>query len=580
MAAKNDDPCLDGTSRVSRRGFIALGGVTLAASGATVVGAVHPIAETRTCDIVVVGSGASGTSAAITAAAEGAKVVLLEKAPVLGGTSAKSGGGFWIPNNSFLRREGREDPRQDFLSYCAQYSFPHLFDPQSPTLGLDQNSHDLIAAFYDNAAPMLDRMIELGAISVSRGNGEPLLLDYGVLDGFNKVPSGRGLFPRREDGTAGFGAELMRRMLQRAKLLGVEMLVQHEATRLLQDASGAVTGIETKGPDGLVQFTASRGVIFGSGGFTYNRQLLNLHMKEPIYGGCGVPTNTGDFVGIAGSVGAKLGNMAGAWRSQIILEEAIQYVTVPSPMWIPPGDSMIMVNRHGRRFVNEKRNYHDRSRAQGAYDANVPEFPNQLSFVLYDQRTAELFAGVHPFPSEPEGSDFVIKADNWQKMAEVLGARLENLASVTGGVMLSPDFTPNLAGTIARFNGFAASGRDEDFRRGDFRYDLESAAGYSPRQSNPRWPKSGPNPVMFPLAESGPYYAIITAPGTLDTNGGPVIDRFARVLRHDGQPIAGLYGAGNCIASPSHDAYYAAGITLGLGLTFGHIAARHALGEA
>jgi 3-oxosteroid 1-dehydrogenase len=240
---------------------------------------------------------------------------------------------------------------------------------------------------------------------------------------------------------------------------------------------------------------------------------------------------------------------------------------------------MIIVNRHGKRFGNEKRNYHDRSRAQGAYDANVPEFPNQLGFMIYDQRNAELYAGSHPLPSSPTGSDFVIAAPTLPALTQAIEARLKDLSSVTGGLVLAPDFGKALDVTVTRFNRFAGAGRDDDFGRGSYPYDVEVAPSYSPRQPIARWKDTvGANPVLYPLASEGPYYAIIVAPGTLDTNGGPVIDKNARVLRHDGTPIKGLYGAGNCIASPGHDAYYAAGVTLGLGLTFGHLAARHALG--
>ncbi|WP_066560294.1 FAD-dependent oxidoreductase [Croceicoccus bisphenolivorans] len=576
-------------SRVSRRGFLAAGGVAVAgastwasaAEASTQASHADPLnGEMRVADIVVVGSGAAATSAAITAAIEGAHVIQLEKAPITGGTSAKSGGGIWIPNNFWLKENGIDDPRTPFLAYCAQYSFPHLFDAASPTFGLDRNSFELIAAFYDNASPMLDWLTKNGALKMGKGIGLPDFYDYGVLDGWNRVPRGRGLFPRRDDGQTGFGAELMRRMTERAAALGVETLTEHEVLGLQADASGAVRGVDVRSPGGTMRFGARRGVIFGTGGFTYNRALLNLHMKEPVFGGCGVPTNTGDFVGMAGAVGAKFGNMASAWRSQIVLEEALQYVTVPSPMWIPPGDSMIMVNRHGHRFVNEKRNYHDRSRAQLAYDANVPEFPNQIAFVIYDQRNAELYAGSHPFPNDPTGSDYVIKAEDWPSLVAAIAARLKELGSATGGISLAPDFGQVLETTVSRFNGFAQTGLDSDFGRGSFPYDIETAGSYAARQPVARWKDTvGPNPALYPIAGEGPYYAIIVGPGTLDTNGGPVIDKHARVLRHDGTPIDGLYGAGNCIASPSHDAYYAAGVTLGLGLTFGFIAARHAMGR-
>src|SRR3546814_11944673 len=104
-------------------------------------------------DLVVVGSGAAASVAALAAAKDGAKVLMLEKAPVYGGTSAKSGGAFWVPNNFRLKERGIEDPKASLLAYCAAYSYPHLFDSNSPTLGLGEDVYNLLEAFYDNASP-------------------------------------------------------------------------------------------------------------------------------------------------------------------------------------------------------------------------------------------------------------------------------------------------------------------------------------------------------------------------------------------------------------------------------------------
>ncbi|MFQ5982532.1 MAG: FAD-binding protein, partial [Woeseiaceae bacterium] len=178
---------------------------------------------------------------------------------------------------------------------------------------------------------------------------------------------------------------------------------------------------------------------------------------------------------------------------------------------------------------------------------------------------------------EPTGSPYVLVGQTLEELTTRIEQRLEEVSDRTGGFSLAPSFVENLKATIDRFNGFARSGKDEDFHRGAAAYDSEWHLVFSPMRTDTEWPANeGPSVTMHPLRDEGPYYAIILAAGALDTNGGPVIDASARVLNTEDRPIAGLYGAGNCIASPSREAYWGAGHTLGLALTFGYIAANAA----
>lgn len=578
------------TSRLSRREFVVAGGAGLGASmavgiSAPALGAASVARWDRETDVIVVGSGAAASSAAITAQANGAQVLMLEKAPVLGGTTAKSGGGFWIPNNYRLREKGIDDARMPFLSYCASYSFPHLFDPQSPTLGLSDNQFALLDAYYCNASAMTDLMRSTGTLKVGRFHFLPEtqaadVPDYGPLDNHNKVPRGRTLGVLKPDGSLGFGPEMIRQFHLKLEALGIPRLTGHRVTGVVVDDGGAAIGVEAQTDGRQIRVRARRGVIFGSGGFAYNRELLNRHHLAPVYGGCGVATNTGDFVEIAAALGAQFGNMASGWRAQIVLEEALQYVTVPADVWSPPGDSMFLVNKYGRRALNEKRNYHDRTRMQVAYDANRWEFPNQLMFMIYDQRTAEMYAGVHPIPDVPTGSPAVIVGATWDALAERLDERLAELSGQTGNVRLDAGFKAELARTVERFDRFAKNGKDEDFQRGDFAFDKETRPMFGLPRLDTRWGgESAQNFTLHPMQGEGPYYAVILAPGLLDTNGGPVINADAQILRSNGTPIPGLYGAGNCIASPAHDAYWGMGGTLGPAMTFGYIAGKHVAGR-
>jgi hypothetical protein len=171
----------------------------------------------------------------------------------------------------------------------------------------------------------------------------------------------------------------------------------------------------------------------------------------------------------------------------------------------------------------------------------------------------------------------VISGASLEQLAGKIGVRLKEIKAQTGGLSLAAEFTTNLESTIGRFNQFAESGVDKDFQRGKHAYDSEWFQVFSPMKPDSGWPANeNPSVTMHPIREQGPYYAIILAAGALDTCGGPVIDAAARVLDTNDAPIPGLYGAGNCIASPSGDAYYGAGHTLGMSMTFGFIAANSA----
>ena len=231
-------------------------------------------------------------------------------------------------------------------------------------------------------------------------------------------------------------------------------------------------------------------------------------------------------------------------------------------------------------MVNENRNYNDRTEVHGTYDPSQAEFPNQLLFMVYDQRSAEAFAGAYPIPADPDNTNYVIKAGTLGGLAAKIDKRLAEIATKTGEVTLAPSFTGTLEKTITRFNAFATSGNDEDFHRGQAGYDKDWQPVFSPMKADSGWPANdGPSITMYPIRDEGPFYAIILAAGALDTCGGPAIDGKARVLDTKDQPIPGLYGAGNCIASPSGEAYWGAGHTLGLSMAFGYIAANAAHDE-
>jgi predicted oxidoreductase len=166
----------------------------------------------------------------------------------------------------------------------------------------------------------------------------------------------------------------------------------------------------------------------------------------------------------------------------------------------------------------------------------------------------------------------VIKGDTIEALAAGLRERLAKLADATGGVQLDPAFAENVHTSIARFNDLARRGVDVDFHRGELAI---SRHMHGPRAAD----NDLPSKTMFPLSAEGPYYATILAPGAIETKGGPRVDSRMRVIGPKGTPLPGLYGVGNCVASPSGQAYWSAGSTFGPYVAFGYVAARSLAAE-
>lgn len=528
-------------------------------------------------DVICVGSGAAACAAAVTATHLGDQIILLEKSPIFGGTTRRSGGVAWIPNNFTLKQNGQADDEAKCLQYMARYAYAERFQTDSPTLGLEPREFALLQAFYRNGAKAVDTFQELGAshfIRFELPGGVGPSADYAPSLPENHLPKGRSIWPDPQV-NGGRGSAIVDGMLAWVQKQGGKALTDHPVVELIQE-QGRVIGVVAEHQGKRLNIRARKGVIFGTGGFAHNPELTHRYQRA-LYGACAAPGSAGDFIGMATQAGAALGRMDSAWRSQVVLESALQNSVVGAGVNIPPADSMILVNKLGQRVVNEKRNYNDRTRVHQVWDAVSVDYPNQLLFMVFDQRAMDVFGGNYPIPADIREVGYVIRGANLAELQSNVQQRLDSLANKTAVAPLAADFADRLGETLARYNEFARKGQDLDFKRGGHPAEIEWQAYFSrPRAGMEDKVGDMPNATMHPFADEGPYYAIIIAPGALDTNTGPLTNEHAQVLDGNSQPIPGLYGAGNCIASPTGEAYMGAGGTIGPALAFGFIAANTA----
>ncbi|MEY1554355.1 FAD-dependent oxidoreductase [Yoonia sp. R2331] len=557
------------TATIGRRQFLAAG----SAAGAAMIGGSQAEAQPlhagdiqfdETRDMICVGAGAGGLTSALFGKWNGNDVLVLEKARTPGGTTQKSAFWYWVPNNTPLRNAGLTDPREDFMRYAARISYPQSYNADDPKLGLTDWQFEMIGAVWDSGSDAADLLDERGALKYRHLDFAP---DYFAELPENKTPKGRVLYPLEgNDLGSNGGAAAIASLLRSCAEEEIEVRTQNRVTTLVFDDAGAVVGVQVETPEGLRVIGARKAVIFASGGYTHNPVMRQNFLSVPIFGGCAALSNEGDFINIASSSGAALGNLNYAWFCPIPLEKAVAKDPSISGIFTVTGDSMIFVNKYGHRTLNEKLQYNELAQQFFRWDGAKAEMPDLVQIMVWDQHAQDNcassdFGGL----ITPDGGDdrHVIKGETLEELSAATEERLAQYAGNTGGISLAEDFTANLKSAIERFNGFAAAGKDEDFARGERQVEL-LFTGPVGEDANPD------NPTMHPISENGPYYAALVVGGTLDTKGGPVTNSHGQVLDTEGTPIVGLYGCGNCVASPTGRAYWSGGGTLGPLLAFSY----------
>jgi succinate dehydrogenase/fumarate reductase flavoprotein subunit len=495
----------------------------------------------------------------------GGSVVMLEAAEQGGGTAYKSGAGMWVPDNSLMRARGIEPNREWAMQHMARLAHPDVYDPDAERLGLGEREYELIEVYYENASRVIDELqalgLELMEFPSFTGEYEAMVEYHGDVEhGF-----GAHLSPRQANGY-GAGFHLIQQLDAMAAKRGIELRVDHRVTDVVENGAGEVVGVTAETAEGPATVYARRGVIFTTGGYPHNRELTLEYFPGGLYGSCAVPTARGDFIEIAERLGAELGNMGRGWGTQHPLEQMLRDPEVVEHVGVFPGDSVLMVNAAGRRIVNEKLIYHERSQVhwQRAEDGSLP---NHLLFVIYDDfivedRTSQPNRWPNPEPHE----HWVISGETLDALADAIDERLASYGDRIHRFRLQPEFKAELAKTVERFNALAREGVDHDFHRGETAAELD--------WTGPSHVENDRNPTMYPL-DDGPYHCLILAGSVLDTNGGPKATPDGQILRPDGTTIPGLYGAGNCVAAAAGAGYWSGGSTLGPAVTFANLAARH-----
>lgn len=533
----------------------------------------------QTYDVVVLGSGAAGLTAALAAAVEGATVLVLEKADLVGGTTALSGGTLWIPNNQPARELGIDDSREQGLAYLTSLSngmiLPELAEalvdggPEMVDF-VHANSElrfRLVEGYPDyhperpGGLPGGGRSIEVDLVSFAgieewedrvSGTTSRMLIREMPLGG------GTGVLPpdlaaqREHDRLEGLGRGLVAGLLKACLDHGVEIRTGTAAIRLVTAPMGPrITGVETA--TGTIETTA---VVLATGGFEYDADLARDFLRGPVSRPLGAPTNTGDGLRMAMRLGARLGNMREAWWAPIVpfpgtRRDGAANAQLASRERALPGS--MMVNAAGRRFANEAANYNAFGGAFHQLDASRFEYPNLPSYMLFSQSVIDRFGMFGTAPGVPV-PDWVVRADSIAELAEALGLPAAEVEA-----------------SVKQFNEYARAGEDPDFGRGASAFDRFPGGRTTGEPDDP-------HSTLGPL-EAAPFYGVEVQSSLLGTKGGPRTDVRARVLDVDGAPIPGLYAAGNAMANPTGMVYGGAGATLAVACVFGMYAGRTAAQE-
>ncbi len=552
----------------------------------------------ETFDWVVVGSGAGSVSSGLLMRQAGKSVVVLEKTKVFGGTTAKSGGVMWIPNNRFM------DPGEDSPEKAITYLNAVVGDDADAP----GTSKEKRLTYVKEGPKALDFLVSQG---VQLERGSKFWPDYyDELPGgcktsrtvvalpFNKKELGewepklrQGFLPvpaKLDDGmklpfakhswaikgilakiafrvalakltgkhwvTAGAG--LQGRLLQAGLRRGIEVRLESPVSELVVEA-GKVTGVVTVKNGKPWRIAARLGVLVNAGGFAQNQAMRDKYQPGTKAAWSNTPEgDTGEMhleLERIGGVLAQMDEMVG-FQSSLSPTFDTDFVK-PGMQAVTAKPHAILVDQSGVRYLNEGGSYELYCETMLKRNLAVPAIP---SWAIMDSQFMEEYqlcgsAGIKKKPKSWLESGYIKQAGTIEELAKLI--KVDRAA---------------LKATVDRWNSFVVKGVDEDFHRGERAYDNWLGDPFF---------KNGPNKTMGRI-EKGPFYAVNVIPGDVGTYGGVVTDAHSRVLRGDGSPIEGLYATGVSTASAMGRVYPGAGASVGPSMVFGYVAAKHAAGNS
>ena len=538
-------------------------------------------------DLVVVGAGVAGLTAALVGALEGARVLLVERTQHVGGTSARSSGTVWIPTDTAAARiyldalvgpKADRELREAFLRAGPQLlallearagvrfrPFAHHPDYRQDLPGAALGGRPLeppgfdgrvLGAHFDRVAWPLRELMLFGGMMITRGEAARLLRAWkspaDALFGFGLVHRYVADRVHHKRGTRlVLGNALVARLYMGLLERDVPVWFGARVAELLEDDDGAVCGARIERDGRTFDVHAHRGVILAGGGFPASAVLRERHLPPPVARHTPAAESCiGETIALGQSVGGVLGPSTGDnafWFPSSIATRADGSTAVyPHIVLDRAKPGLVAVGASGKRFTNEAASYHEFTR--GMYrTGNVP------AWLVCDRRFLWTYGlgMIRPLTIRLDAyldSGYLRRASTVEALARDIGVDAAGLVE-----------------TVQRHNEYARTGVDPEFGKGGNPYDVANGDA-----------SHGPNPCLGPIARA-PFFAVCVEPTPLGTALGLLTDANARVRRADGTTIPGLYAAGNDMHSPMGGEYPGAGAQLGPGMTFAYLAVLHAL---